>query len=759
MGAAGDSIDTESDPLGMLSPTEETADESQLSWREKRRLRKERKQQEQARKVAEKAGVIHDLVMDDIELGEDFEELDTYPVSPPFSYVRILFDKRDYSRFYYVVEPKASEQEKQDLQTIQDVLQRALNISRETLEEGQDEFLHQAVDDILDAYRLPSRKSNREKIHYYIERDLVGYGRIDTMMHDPNIEDVSCDGPGVEVFVYHRRFESLRTNVLWTDEFELERYIIRMAQRCGKHISIAEPLLDATLMDGSRIVMTLGREVSTKGSTFTIRRFRDEPFTPVDLLDFKTYSAMQIAFFWLAMQYGMSMLFVGGTASGKTTSLNACSLFLPWQHKIVSIEETRELNLPHPNWIPGCTREGFGGESAMAGVKAPGVVDMYDLLRAALRERPEYIIVGEIRGAEAYVLFQAMATGHTTYSTFHADSIQSLVHRLENKPIEIPRVLIPSLDAISIQIQTRVGGKRVRRGKNIVEIIGIDPHSHELLTNEAFRWDNKTDEFVFTGKSYVFEKIMMKANLNRVEIMDETKRRQLVLEWCLKKGIRDFRDFARVVSEYYVHPEDVMRQVYADLQVGGRRRRRRAVQRDLDLSGVREEAEGVDLTEFPTGVQQKFQKRMAQEEARRAKAEVSITDAAEEARPALEAKETAQRAKAEAKLDRDLLKAQARYAPLRQLGPIAAQLGLADVSNLSVVREAGRLLKSCNRELVARAKSEAKLVKLAGNPEKQAQTAAKEEARQAKAMTKLQGELAKRVGRSANPSWWHRFKK
>ena len=183
---------------------------------------------------------------------------------------------------------------------------------------------------------------------------------------------------------------------------------------------------------------------------------------------------------------------------------------------------------------------------------------MYDLLRAALRERPEYIIVGEIRGAEAYVLFQAMATGHTTYSTFHADSIQSLVHRLENKPIEIPRVLIPSLDAISIQIQTRVGGKRVRRCKNIVEIIGIDPHSHELLTNEAFRWDNATDEFLFTGKSYVLEKIMLKANLNRVEIMDEIKRRQLVLEWCLKKSIRDYRDFARVVSEYYVHPEDVM---------------------------------------------------------------------------------------------------------------------------------------------------------------------------------------------------------
>ena len=199
---------------------------------------------------------------------------------------------------------------------IKDVLQRALNINRETLEEEQEEFLKQAVDDILNSYRLPSRKSNREKIHYFIERDLIGYGKIDSLMKDPNIEDVSCDGPGVEIFVYHRRFASLRTTIVWPDEEELERYIIRLAQRCGKHISIAEPLLDATLMDGSRIVMTLGREVSTRGSTFTIRRFRDEPFTPIDLLEFKTFSSMQIAFFWLAMQYGMSMLFVGGTASG-----------------------------------------------------------------------------------------------------------------------------------------------------------------------------------------------------------------------------------------------------------------------------------------------------------------------------------------------------------------------------------------------------------------------------------------------------------
>ena len=743
MSASKETLDAGS---SLIEEESQEVDESKLSWLERRQLKKQRA-------AAQKSGVIHDLVMDDIEIGEDFEELDTYPVRPPFSYVRVLFDKRDYSRFYYVVEPKASKQELEDLDTIKTVLQRALNINRETLDETQEDFLKQAVDDILNSYRLPSRKINRAKIHYYIERDMIGYGKIETMMRDPNIEDVSCDGPGVEIFVYHRRFESLRTNVMWEDELELEQYIIRMAQRCGKHISIAEPLLDATLMDGSRIVMTLGREVSTKGSTFTIRRFRDEPFTPVDLLEFKTFSSMQIAFFWLAMQYGMSMLFVGGTASGKTTSLNACSLFLPWQHKIVSIEETRELNLPHPNWIPGCTRQGFGGEGSSGGGKAAGEVDMYDLLRAALRERPEYIIVGEIRGEEAYVLFQAMATGHTTYSTFHADSIQSLVHRLENKPIEIPRVLIPALDGISIQIQTRVGGKRVRRNKAIVEIIGIDPHSHELLTNEAFRWDNTIDEYVFTGKSYIFEKIMMKANLNRVEIMDETKRRQLVIEWCLKKGIRDYKDFARVVAEYYVHPEDVMRQVYEDMQVGGKKRRRKVEDRDLDLSS---EDDDVDVGDFPPNVRQKYQKREAKEQATRAKndAKVSQTDDPTK-RSKLISNEEMRRDKVEIKLQNDLLKDQAYYVPLKQLTPLAKEIDLGDISSLNDV-EGRRMLNGVRSELNKRVSAAVKIEKSSDDMQR-AKAVENEEARMSKAMVGLKSSLANRVQRSANPRWWHKW--
>ncbi|MCK4613870.1 MAG: type II/IV secretion system ATPase subunit, partial [Thermoplasmata archaeon] len=351
-------------------------------------------------------------------------------------------------------------------------------------------------------------------------------------------------------------YENMESNVQWDVEEELDSYIIRLAQRCGKHISVAEPLLDSTLMDGSRVVMKLGREVSTRGSTFTIRKFRKDPFTPLDLIKFGTMDSLTMAWTWLAVQYGMNMLFVGGTASGKTTTLNALSLYIPWQMKIVSIEETRELNLPHPNWIPGLTRHGVGGEGG-----GTGQVDMYDLLKAALRERPEYILVGEIRGAEAYVLFQAMATGHITYSTVHADSVFSLIHRLENKPVDIPRVMIPILDALLIQIQTRIGGKRVRRINEIVEIIGQDPHSEELLTNQVFRWEHATDTFRFLGKSYVLDKVMVKGNFTKEGVMKELKQRQRLLEWMMKTNVTGFRNVSNIINQYYIHPEEVLRRM------------------------------------------------------------------------------------------------------------------------------------------------------------------------------------------------------
>ena len=377
-------------------------------------------------------------------------------------------------------------------------------------------------------------------------------------MRDPNIEDISCDGSGVPLFLYHRQFGSLKSNVSFSTEEELSSFVFKLAQKCGKHISIAEPMLDATMPDGSRIQMTLSDEITARGSTFTIRKFRADPFSPPDLIEFNTMSAEMIAYLWLAVENGINMLFAGGTASGKTTTLNAISLFIPPESKIVSIEETREINLPHPNWIPGVARTGFG---QTVSDKVVGEIDMYDLMKAALRQRPEYILVGEIRGREAYVLFQAMATGHATYSTVHADSAQSLIHRLEGKPINIPRVMLQSLDVVSLHVITRVKNKRARRCKQIIEIIDIDPTTKEILTNEVFRWDPVEDKFIYSGKSYVLERIRAEKDYNREEMTNEIKNRQKLVDMMNKNNVRGFRDVAHLISRYLDNPAETIKQI------------------------------------------------------------------------------------------------------------------------------------------------------------------------------------------------------
>jgi flagellar protein FlaI len=353
-------------------------------------------------------------------------------------------------------------------------------------------------------------------------------------------------------------YGSLRSNIRFDSEEELSVFVVKLAQRCGKHISVAEPMLDASMPDGSRVQMTFGNVVTAKGSTFSIRKFRSDPITPTDLINFNSMSKEMIAYMWLAVENGVNALIAGGTASGKTSVLNAFSLFIPRESKIVSIEETREINLPHPNWIPGVSRSGFG---EVVGGRLVGEIDLFDLMKAALRQRPEYILVGEIRGREAYVLFQAMATGHTTYSTVHADSTKSLIHRLENKPIEIPRSMLQSLDIVLIQVKTQIDNKHVRRCQQIVEIIGVDPVTKEILTNEVFRWDPAGDKFIYSGKSYVLERIRSQLDLNREEMMQEMKRRVEVLDWMCRNNIREFKDVARIVSSYVEKPNELVKEI------------------------------------------------------------------------------------------------------------------------------------------------------------------------------------------------------
>jgi flagellar protein FlaI len=487
------------------------------------------------------------------------EEIELYPVNEPFAYIRVVYDHASHEYTYEILEPRLTAPEEQLFREIKERIFERLDINTQNIpEDVAKTTLRNVTDDVIADFGLSLTPIQREKILYSMYKEFLGNGMIDPVMHDRYIEDISCDGVNVNLFVYHTRYESMRTNLKYRKAEDLDSFVIKLAQRSGKYISIAEPMLDSTMSDGSRIQMTLGTEVTAHGSTFTIRKFKSEPITPTDLIEWSTFSPLSIAFLWLAVESGKSCLFAGGTASGKTTSLNAISLFIPPLAKIVTLEDTRELKLPHPNWIPSVTRTSFD-------TAGKGEIDMYELLRAALRQRPEYLLVGEVRGREALTLFQAMSTGHVTYSTIHADSVASIVHRLENPPLDVPRNMLSALDLVSVQVQARVGGQRIRRNKQIIEILDLDPRTNELITNEVFRWHPVTDEISYSGKSFVLEDIMETRGWSESRMREELKMRQEVLEWMRVKKIREYRDVSNILIQYYRDPTKVMETVRADL--------------------------------------------------------------------------------------------------------------------------------------------------------------------------------------------------
>lgn len=489
----------------------------------------------------------------EFEPPEGWTEVESYPVYGKFviSSVHILYNEEDNEFIYYVNEPKLDEKKEK---FVRKVISR-LEYYAANPNEIKDKFetLKNKIDSIFEAYRVNLESEEYFKVLYHIFKRTLLYGKITPIMYDPMIEDISCNGYGKHIYIFHRKYTNLRTNLIFEDPDELDSFVVNLAQKCGKHISVAEPMVDATMPDGSRIQMTLGREVTDHGSTFTIRKFREEPVTPIDLIAWRTFSSEQMAYLWLCIENKKSLIFAGGTASGKTTSMNAISLFIPRRSKIVTIEDTRELMLPHENWIPAVTRDAFHGEK--------GAVDMYDLLRAALRQRPEYIIVGEVRGREALTLFQAMATGHTTYSTLHADSISGAIHRLENPPIGVPRPMLEALDIISIQAQTYVGDKRVRRNMEIAEIVGLDAHTKMLRTSTVFQWDSVRDEHTMVGTSKALEDIRRQRGWSIKELNEELERRRRVLEFMLSNGIRAFKDVSAVIHTYQVNPERAMKRL------------------------------------------------------------------------------------------------------------------------------------------------------------------------------------------------------
>ncbi|AAB90245.1 type II/IV secretion system ATPase subunit [Archaeoglobus fulgidus] len=477
--------------------------------------------------------------------------VEEYWLLEPYCKAFIIYNEEEQEYRYQVVEPRLDPYETEVYGHLSVLLKDKLE--ENFFEDGKvakEVVLKETFDDLISEVGFDLEDRSYYKIWYYIMRDFLYYDKITPLMLDKMLEDISCNGVRKYMYVFHRNYTNLRTNVIFDDPDELDSFVVNLAQKCGKHISIAEPMVDATMPDGSRIQMTLGREVTDHGSTFTIRKFREEPVTPIDLIAWKTFSSEQMAYLWLCIENKKSLIFAGGTASGKTTSMNAISLFIPRRSKIVTIEDTRELMLPHENWIPAVTRDAFHGEK--------GAVDMYDLLRAALRQRPEYIIVGEVRGREALTLFQAMATGHTTYSTLHADSISGAIHRLENPPIGVPRPMLEALDIISIQAQTYVGDRRVRRNMEIAEIVGLDAHTKMLRTSTVFQWDSVKDEHAMVGTSKALEEIRRQRGWSVRELNEELERRRRVLEFMLEHNVRDFKRVSNIIHTYQTKPDKIM---------------------------------------------------------------------------------------------------------------------------------------------------------------------------------------------------------
>lgn len=501
----------------------------------------------------EKEGPLVDFIVPD-----GLKELERYWLQEPYTFVSILEDRR--STYYRLIEPSLTKFEKELLERIYEDFQDILILRSTNPRLEKDAFLVDRALFLLERYKADISKTALLKIMYYLRRNLLGYEKINPLLYDSYIEDISCDGVGVPLYIYHTRYLNIESNICFKEE-ELDALVIKMCQLNNKHVSVSQPIVDATIQDGSRLQAVLGREVTPRGSSFTIRKFRKDPMTPIDLLGYNTCDLGMLVYFWLAIENGYNMLFAGGTASGKTSILNATSLFMPSTAKIVSIEDTRELLLYHNNWVSGVSREGFAADSS-------GEITMYDLLRAALRQRPDYIIVGEVRGSEALTLFQAMSTGHATSSTMHAGDVQTVINRLTHEPINVPHVMMQSLNVLCIQEQVYIEEKRVRRTRSLVEVLNVDPETGDLGINELFNWEPSGDCFIKVGDSHTLQEIMHVRGWDSNQLRHEIDSRRKILAYMHEKNIRNYVQVSIVVQAYQSHPKMVMEAIENDTLQG-----------------------------------------------------------------------------------------------------------------------------------------------------------------------------------------------
>ncbi len=484
---------------------------------------------------------------------KDKSQIDVrYAVISPYAFVHIYWDPLIYEVVYDVEEPILNETEikyrEQLLVAMRNMIDYDIVVEKDT--EKLLDYIDKKVKRIIFELGIKMSYETYQKIYYYLIRDFLGFNEIDPLLKDYFVEDIECNGGNSPIYIVHRIFRNLKTNVIFNDLDKLESFVEKLAQRSGRHISYSSPILDGTLSDGSRVNATYTKDITARGPTFTIRKFTKVPWTPPQLVAFGTMSPEMLAYLWILVQYKINMLITGGTSSGKTTLLNAVAFFIPPEARVVSIEDTREINLPRENWLPSVVR-------GATGIGGAGEVDLFALLKSSFRQNPDYVIVGEVRGKEAYVLFQGMASGHSSISTMHADSVDTLIKRLETPPIELSPTLLNVLDCVCIMNHTIVNKQPTRKLKEIVEIVNVTSEG-VAITNTPFVWNPMDNQFYFKKNSKIFEKISKRFGIEMDELQTEFRRRAQLIYIAYERKLFDFQKFQDLVTQYYKKPAEIL---------------------------------------------------------------------------------------------------------------------------------------------------------------------------------------------------------
>ncbi len=473
-----------------------------------------------------------------------------YPVGDPI-FIHIHTDTSSEEIRYTAIEPQLSEETESKRERIMGYIYDKVPEVDFEKEKDIRSIILRLYDEAVSAKRsffkrgsIHVSKEEYELIKYYILRDTLEQGKLQPLMKDPYIEDIHCIGLD-PIHLNHKIFQMVETNISFKSGDELDEYLKMLGEKVGSPVSEGHPIIDAAMSDGSRLNVVYSKDVSIRGSSFTIRKFTEEPISVTQLIKFGTLSAEVAAYVWLCLENDMSLFMCGETASGKTTTLNAIIPFIPADAKIYSVEETPELHVPHETWQQMLTRD-TGQEQ--------GNVTMFDLLKAALRSRPHYVIVGEIRGPEGAIAFQAMQTGHPVLSTFHASSVRKMIQRLNGSPINVPIQFMDLLNAAIFQQLVYVNGVLERRVTSVEEVIGYSRESQGVVTRKIFSYDPARDEHRFDG---LFNSAVLETKIApRYGIEDPRavyallEKRAKILQALADANIVSYRRVTQIINDY-----------------------------------------------------------------------------------------------------------------------------------------------------------------------------------------------------------------